>query len=314
MTRIIESKSHAEWLKNSSGKIGGSNSSTIAGCNKYGNIVKLYNEFLEGGIRDESNMNEAMLWGHAFESGVAELFCTKTGAKIINDSEREYQYISDDYDWLSYSPDREIMMPDGTIAFLECKTSVTDPELPQNNWQLKSWYCQNQHGMNVHKDIKKSFLACAVLGFERKFVIREWDADPEFQSRLFNLEYDFKACVDSHIPPMPRTKEEIDLLFPAHKEGVFAQADEQLYEVYKKLKFIKEKQSELAEQEIEYKSMLIAQIGDAEGLKFGDNLLCTYKKPKDRLILDEKSLMDKYPNACQKFMIRKPGSRTFLVK
>ena len=186
--------------------IGGSDVAKILGECPFGTARDLYYD--KKGIVDASD-EESNKWqkryGHDMEDYVAEMFSEVTGYPIfkvpIMFRSPEHPYMLADLDYFC-------ILPDGTIAVLEIKT--TSPDATGKWWDGKkpviplNYQYQGRHYMSVMK-LNKVFYACLHGNSEQYLIIREMDRDLEIESELIFLEGDFwHNNVLADVPPAYR--------------------------------------------------------------------------------------------------------------
>jgi putative phage-type endonuclease len=300
MTAIFTRPTAEEWQAARPHHVNASEMGTIAGVSKYGSIADLYNQKVNAIVKPVEN--EAMLWGHVFEDGVARMFEHKTGLEVIKSSDGDWQFIREEEPWMACSPDRTYWLEGATRnardwkskGLLECKTTTTDPEAEGNDWMLKSWYCQVQWQLMV-AEMEEAHLCCCVMGYERKTIIRHWPANKEFQARLYDLAKAFWfGNVQTQTPPAPRTEDDVRKLFPEHTPGKVAEATDEVNQAVLDLKMMKSLVKETEAKIAELQDKVAVAIGDAESLSYQGMPLATYKSQTSTR-LDSKRLKAEKP-------------------
>ena len=112
MTAIVVKPTQEEWQASRPDHINASEMGVITGASKYGSIVDLYNKKVNREV--EHVENDAMLWGHVFEDGVAQIFAHKTGLEVIQSSRGDWQFIREEEPWMACSPDRTYWLKDAS--------------------------------------------------------------------------------------------------------------------------------------------------------------------------------------------------------
>lgn len=309
-----------EWKNKRPYQIGASEVATIVGVSRYGSIVDLYER--KRNKVTETEENKAMLWGHAFEDGVARLFEKETGLKVRDDTRGDWQFVNEEQPWMSCSPDRLYWL-DGegdptdytSQGLLECKTTVVDPEEERNKWMLQSWYCQVQWQLMV-AEMDDAHLCCAVFGYDRKTITRHWRADPAFQGKLKEIVSRFWFDnVQKGVPPLPRKREDVDSLFPVEVKGKTVTADDGILSTYNDLKAVRDNLRMLTERETELRDRLILSMKDAEAIVDSEgSAICTYKASRVSRRFDTDAFKVANPELYEKYCKEVEGSRRFLLK
>ena len=113
----------SEWLEWRRKGIGGSDAAAILGISPFATARDLYYDKLKILPFEEGEDNwVAKKMGHLLEDLVAEIFAQKTGYRIF---QVKKMFHHPDYPWMLADVDFFAELPDGTIAILEIKTSVT---------------------------------------------------------------------------------------------------------------------------------------------------------------------------------------------
>lgn len=317
MSRTYVHPTKEEWQAKRPFQIGASEVATIAGVSKYGNIVEMWRKKVE---KDATPItNRAMEWGHFFEDGVANVFEARTGIEVNKFSVGDWQFVNNEKQWMTCSPDRTYWIETdkskrlpgewSQLGLLECKTTTTDPEAEGNEWLLQSWYCQVQWQLLV-AEMEDAHLCCCVFGHERKEVIRHWPANHEFQAKLLQIVTEFwEHNVQQNVAPTPRTKEEVELLFPRQSDGKVAEATEAVNSAWIELKSVNDNLKMLEERKKELTDTLATAFGDAETLEYMGQKLGTYKQNKSSLKFDTDTFKAEHEDLYNKYLVEKAGAR-----
>ena len=184
----IAFKTNEQWRHERAKSVGASAIGTILGYNRHSTAAQLA-EKMKAELRGEFDYTQtlAMMRGHAYEGGVAQIFERLTGYKIIQASSVEYLVRRTDTPFLHASPDRiywiDFAGPQhGPLAetnkgVLECKTtrhSVKPNAIPP------SWILQLQAQMGL-TGYHSGHLAWDVLSKTEGFGYAAFTFDP----RLF---------------------------------------------------------------------------------------------------------------------------------
>ena len=309
MTAIVVKPTQEEWQASRPDHINASEMGVITGASKYGSIVDLYNKKVNREV--EHVENDAMLWGHVFEDGVAQIFAHKTGLEVIQSSRGDWQFIRQEEPWMACSPDRTYWLPNATKnardwkskGLLECKTTTQDPEAEGNEWMLQSWYAQVQWQLLV-SEMEEAHLCCCVMGFNRKTIIRHWPANPEFQAKLYDICKDFWFNnVQAKAAPAPRTEEDVRMVFPESVSGKVVEADQSVYADVQELKALNANIKMLEERQQELRDRIAVAIGDADAITFDGAKLATYKG-QITTRFDSKRFKEEHPDEYEQYAVK----------
>lgn len=150
LSTVSQDEDEAEWLKNRSRGIGGSDIGTICGVNKYSTPRILY--FKKTGQYEDNeafefsdDAKERMSWGHKLEPIIADEFQERTGKRVvICPATLQHK----DYKWALANVDRIIVDDDGfPVGVLEVKTADKrmlkdweEGEIPISYIYQLNWY------------------------------------------------------------------------------------------------------------------------------------------------------------------------------
>ena len=316
--------SNEEWREERSHSIGASAIGTLVGANPFSTpmelAVKMRKE-LEGEFDYEQTL--AMMRGHAYEQGVADLFSWKTGKEIIQSSSREYLLRRDDAMFMHASPDRTYWidaagMKHGKNAaankgLLECKTTFRpiDPDNLPVSWQFQ---LQVQMGIG---GFKEGFIAWDVLtsrdGFGYKFF--QFDEDI-FNTAVELCRWFWDNTIIGGNDPDPVDAADIVRKFPNSIEGKTITADEDTKHLIADLKEMQSTAKELDGEIDELKKQLILKFTDEEAIIDGESgkPLVTYKTKAGAMRVDSKKLKADYPDIYTAVAKQGESTRTLLIK
>jgi predicted phage-related endonuclease len=166
-----------------------------------------------------------------------------------------------------------------------------------------------------------SYCDVAVLLSGLVFRIERVEADPVYQTQLFDKAVSFRELVQSKTPP-PLTGNDSDTLAEVKPQSnnTYAVADAQLDHI---ARLYIEAKAEAEAADAALKEMAIAikeAIADGEGVK-GQGWLATWKTNKSSVKVDWESIADvlrgvapeTYEASVSKFTTEKPGARVFRV-
>lgn len=253
--------------------------------------------------------NTAMRLGNILEDGVAQLFQEESGTLILEEARGNVLYVDEERDWLRASPDRLFAGQGGLKSVLECKTTtlpVDEDNIP------KYWFCQLQYQLGV-MGVEKGAIAWLQGG--RHFGYKFYDFNKDFFEWMAGEVSKFwLENVLGNIAPDAQTASDLAKRFPTHLEGVYNEASDQTYLDYLKLKELKEKASALSTEIETLEFVLKNDIQSAEGLRFGDKVLATWKAAKPSEKVDLKRLEAENKSLVARYKVTSEGARRFLIK
>jgi len=298
-----------EWFEIRKGGITATGITAINGTSPYKTAYRLWAE-LTGQV-GEQEVGPAAQRGQLLEQAVADYYTAETGKKL-----RKSNGIVrlKEHPWAMASLDRTIV--GDTTGLVEIKTSTS------SRWQLypvpPEYVDQVQWQMFI---TGAEYCDVAVLLSGLVFRIERVEADPVYQTQLFDKAVSFRELVQSKTPP-PLTGNDSDTLAEVKPQSnsTYAVADPQLDHI---ARLYIEAKAEAEAADAALKEMAIAikeAIGDGEGVK-GQGWLATWKTNKSSVKVDWESIADvlrgvapeTYQQAVQKFTAEKPGARVFRV-
>ena len=298
-----------EWFEMRKGGITATGITAINGTSPYKTAYRLWAE-LTGQVGEQA-AGAAAHRGQLLEQAVADYYTAETGKKL-----RKSNGIVrlKEHPWAMASLDRTIVGdPEGLV---EIKTSTS------SRWQLypvpPEYVDQVQWQMFV---TGAKYADVAVLLSGLIFRIERVEADPVYQTMLFDKAVAFRELVASGTPP-PLTGNDSDTLAEVKPQSsnTYAKADPQLDHI---ARLYIEAKAEAEAADAALKEMAIAikeAIGEGEGVK-GQGWLATWKTNKSSLKVDWESIADvlravapeTYEQSVKKFTAEKPGARVFRV-
>lgn len=298
-----------EWFEMRKGGITATGITAINGTSPYKTAYRLWAE-LTGQVGEQA-AGAAAQRGQLLEQAVADYYTAETGKKL-----RKSNGIVrlKEHPWAMASLDRTILGdPEGLV---EIKTSTS------SRWQLypvpPEYVDQVQWQMFV---TGAKYADVAVLLSGLIFRIERVEADPVYQTMLFDKAVAFRELVASGTPP-PLTGNDSDTLAEVKPQSsnTYAKADPQLDHI---ARLYIEAKAEAEAADAALKEMAIAikeAIGEGEGVK-GQGWLATWKTNKSSLKVDWESIADvlravapeTYEQSVKKFTAEKPGARVFRV-
>jgi putative phage-type endonuclease len=259
----------------------------------------------------EQEVGAAAQRGQLLEQAVADYYTAETGKKL-----RKSNGIVrlKEFPWAMASLDRTIV--GDTDGLVEIKTSTS------SRWQLypvpPEYVDQVQWQMFI---TGASYCDVAVLLSGLVFRIERVEADPVYQTQLFDKAVLFRELVQSKTPP-PLTGNDSDTLAEVKPQSsnTYAVADPQLDHIARL--YIEAKvEAEAADAALKEMAIAIKEaIADGEGVK-GQGWLATWKTNKSSVKVDWKSVAevfghvapDTYAEAVKRATTEQPGARVFRV-
>lgn len=332
-----QSLDEAAWLALRKRGIGGSDIGSVLGFNPYRGAVELFEE--KAGLREAPDLSEkqAVYWGHALESIVAEEFSRRTGFKI---QRVNYTLIRDDF--MVANIDRAVVNPaiaktvrpnkaianDGlaltTDTILEIKTAgarsanlwgdsqeaeiiagnvFSDHQIPDSYELQVQWY------MAV-TGARVCYVAVLIGG--QDFRCYRVDRDDALiatmieRARTFWFDHVLKK-----VPPQPTTGRDAEILAP-RDDGSSIEASNEIAAVYGDLRALKAQAADLKTAIAEKEDKLKAFMCDAAYLRLGDRVCATWKT-SSRTAFDQAAFKDADPDLFKKFT-RQQDVRRFVLK
>lgn len=284
---------HDKWLEYRKNSIGGSDSATIIGLNKFKSSYSLWAE-KKGYFDPTQKDSEIMRQGRDFEEYVAQRFCEATGKKVRKNN---FMYLHDNYNFISANVDREIV---GENAGLECKTTSVYNKTDFEKEIPEYYYCQCMHYMAV-MGYDKMYLAVLVLS--KGFYWFEIKRDEAEIKALLDTEIDWwnKYILGNEIPEIDGSDSTLNAVRNINKDVItgvkdISKLDTVLNEyeaVSKQKKFIEEKEKEL-------KNNIIAFMGSNE--LGNSNKFSIFYKTQKRTSVDTTTLKKELPDIYNKFL------------
>ena len=315
-------KSNEEWRQERCHSIGASSIGTLVGENPYQTPMELA-EKMKAELNGQFDYTQtlAMLRGHAYEQGVADLFAWTSGKELIKSSSSEFLLRRDDLPFMHCSPDRLYWIDSNANkvgdkgernkGVLECKTTrrPVDADEPPLAWQFQ---LQMQLGIGGYRE---GYLAWDVLSQADGFGYHRYEFNAEVFDLLTDICYDFWFdCVVGDKVPDPVAVRDVVKRWPTSVEGKTREVDAAAHSLWVHLKAkrdaIKEAQAEA--DELEDKLKLLFE--DDEALTFNGDILATYRSTAGRTAIDSKKLKEKYPQAYAECCKVGAVGRTFRLK
>lgn len=309
-----------DWLKERKKYLGGSDIAAILGQSKFATAVDVYLSKKSDSIEEKDN--PAIRWGHYLEDAVACAYADKTGFKV---EKHEGLIVHPDYPFIAGNIDRwAIDTANNKSHILECKTSGF---LRRNDWgkeeltdDIPSYYIMQVawYSMLVEAALKvrTEKVDIAVLIGGQDFRIYTYYKDKELEAILLKKGVEFwQNHIEKDIPPAPSIVSDLDKLYPNSIEKSVYATDE-IQNKVRELNTLKTQKKNI-EEEMELCEFAIKDfMKDSDILVNEQDLkpLVTWKKSKDRMVLNTEKLKEEMPQAYNSCLEQKTGSRVFLVK
>ena len=316
-------ENNQEWREQRAHSIGASAVGVLIGENPWTTPMELAQKMraeLNGDF--DYTQTLAMMRGHAYEQGVADLFSWQTGHQVIKSSSAEYLLRRDDIPFMHASPDRTYWIDENGMkhgknaefnkGILECKTTrrPIDPDnLPM------SWVFQLQVQMGI-SGYKQGFIAWDVLTEREGFGFRAFDFDEDvFMAAVAVCKEFWEKCIVKGEDPEPVNARDIISMYPKHITGKTVTVSQDTQKLIADIKEMKATEKELKAEIETMTDQLKAQFTDEEAMVDMDGkVLCTYKASAGRKSVDSKKLEAEYPEVYQSVLKVSEGSRTLLIK
>ena len=183
--------SRPDWLEYRRKGLGGSDAAAVLHISPFRTARDLYYDKLGIVTADNQANWVALEVGNLLEPLVARIFEKKTGLKIY---QRKCMFQHPHYPWMLADLDYLVVLPDGTTAILEIKTT-------NYNARDKWWYngeeivpvyyeTQGRHYMAV-MNLNRVYYCCLYGNNEDEAIIRRIDRDISYEMELIMLEQDF---------------------------------------------------------------------------------------------------------------------------
>lgn len=299
-----------QFLLQRQNSIGGSDVSAILGLNKYATPVQI---FLSKTESVQSIDNKYTKAGKKQEQIIAEYFAEENPDLTV--SEEKSIYYSDEYDYLSGSPDRLYTDKYGNKGILECKFiseyfgDVEDFEM------YVTHYYQVLHYLYV-TDIKQAVIAYLIKGYEYKQFDIKFDQETErfYRETVLPKLVGFWECnVLRNQAPQAIVYEDLSLKYKSVSESAKVTADTEILKYYQELRELKAMMKELDEKESILKAKIGDYIGEAEYLTdLNENVLVSFKMSNVESF-NSKAFKKEYPELAQSYITTKQ-QRRFLIK
>mgnify|MGYP004003167303 CR=1 FL=1 len=299
--------SHNEWLKER--KIGGSSVASILRCNPWATPLDAYNQLIDP-IGSQIETNSRMIAGNKLEAVVMEYWTETTGKKAIQDNKIR---IHPEHDFLRANMDGVILANEEEhTGVLEIKTTGSFTWKAWGGSIPEHYYCQLQHYLNV---TGYSWGEFAVLVDGHEFHNIRFERDQEFIDLMTDQLVRFwNDHILAETPPEPSNENDLKTLYPSHIPEKTIEAVNGMSEQIEQLILLKEEIKLLTDSKKEMELRIKKEMGDAEAVMSGENMLVTWKQGKPKQMFNRKSFGADHPDLLNKYTNEKPGNRVFLTK
>lgn len=316
-------KTNQEWRAERAHSIGASAVGILIGENPWTTPMELAQK-MRAELNGEFDYTQtlAMMRGHAYEQGVADLFSWQTNHQVIKSSSAEYLLRRDDIPFMHASPDRTYWIDENGMkhgknaemnkGILECKTTrrpINPDELPL------SWVFQLQVQMGI-SGYHKGAIAWDVLTNPDGFGYQFFDFDEDiFMAAVAVCKEFWENCIVKGEDPRPVNARDVISMYPKHITGKTVTVNQDTQKLIADLKEMKATEKELKAEIDEMSDRLKAQFTDEEAMVDIDgHVLVTYKASAGRKSVDNKKLEAEYPEVYKACLKYSEGSRTLLIK
>jgi putative phage-type endonuclease len=299
--------SHEDWLKER--KIGGSSVASILGINPWASPLDAYNQLIDP-IGTQIETNSRMIAGNKLEAVVMEYWTETTGKKAVQDNKIR---IHPEHDFLRANMDGVILADDeANTGVLEVKTTGYFTWKSWNGAIPEHYYCQLQHYLNV---TGYSWGEFAVLVDGHDFHNIRFERDQEFIDLVTaQLVRFWNNHVLTKTPPEPMNDNDLKTLYPSHIPDKTIEAVNGMSEQISQLVLVKDEIKILTDSKKEMELRIKKEMGDAEAIMQGEDMLVTWKQGKAKQMFNKKSFGVDHPDLLDKYTTEKAGNRTFLIK
>lgn len=317
--RLVSTKgmSREKWLSVRKQGIGSSDAAAAVGINPYQSPLELWMNKTgrDAGMPqpDADGMDSPLHWGNVLEPIIAEQYSKFTGRKVRRVN-AVLQHPDVDKHWMLANLDYAIV-GDDEVQILECKTAG---EFGARLWRdgVPAYVqCQVQHQMAVTG--KRAVDVCVLLCGNNLRVYRV-ERDDAVIAALTAIESEFWSLVEADVPPKTDGSESsgraLQSLYPRETgETVDFSDDEAVSSAFSRLLAIRLETDALKRQEASLKQTIQSHMGLASTAIFR-NGTASWKRSKDSVVLDSKTLLVRQPELLQQFPLVKQGVRRFTVQ
>ena len=298
-----------EWVEERKYYIGGSDAAAILGKSDFSTPLQVWLR-KQGHIPPVESTN-IMQFGNVFEPIIADYFTSLTGFKTrrVNES-----FEHKEYSFLRANIDRQILNAEGVngTGILELKTTTSHRMNALEDAIPLEWEYQVQFYLALTR-----YSYAYLLIYERdtckfhqpRLIHRDEDLIDQMQSQLIDW---WEIHMIGGKRPDPINGEDVLLLYPESTQGSVVEATPNTFSYYQELIKVRERINDLELEKEVIETFLKHEMEDAERLVLAGRDLITWKNQTSNR-LDTKSLKQRYPALCKKF-IKQTKTRRFVVK
>jgi putative phage-type endonuclease len=298
-----------KWVEDRKNYVGGSDVAAILGESSYTTPLQLY--MRKQNLIEPEVDNPVADFGNVFEPVMSEYFEDITGLKTRRVNK---PFIHEEHDFLRGNIDRQILNGKGVNGTGVCELKTTtshrlrslDGQFPIE-WEYQiQWYL----GLTGYSYGYLFIYERDTCQFYEPIILRK-DSEliEEMQNRVIAW---WKTHMIGGKRPDPINEEDLLILYPDSSDGKVVEASKGAQKLYRQLKQVREKKSELKEQETELKNLLKEELGEAERLVYGGRTLVSWKS-YSRQRLDSKKLQQEKPDVYADYQTES-SYRRFSVK
>lgn len=184
---------HDEWLSIRHKYIGGSDSGTVVGVNKFKSRYKLWLEKTDKSPEFDGNTITEV--GSYLEDFVAQQFTKQTGMQVRKSN---FTYVNDKYPWACANVDRLVVGDTDAILEIKVTGNYEYMDYIRKGEIVPTWLCQMMHYMTILEK-KRAYLA--VLLDCREVRVLQLDFDQGESNALMEAEREFWDMVQGDNPP-----------------------------------------------------------------------------------------------------------------
>lgn len=303
------------------GIIGGSSVGALLDLKGYGTEFEVYLDYIGKKPEPDEKIKWTFKRGHILEKANAEMFTALTGFDL---TEPQEAYYDPDHPYLILHPDREFIDPKtGDKYALECKMAsihafrhswgdsedqvsapLLDPSIivyrGDENSLIEQYYAQTQWYYAL-ADYKGVFLARLT---DNDIAIYFVEPDKQVQEALYYTAIEFHDKVESGWTPVPKNTHQAKTINPVCEKDSEITADDEVEDLMRKLRAIKDEQKELEAEEEIVKTDIMNFMKNKEVLVSSDGeRLATWKKVR-KSNFDSGRFKADYPNLYESYMVR----------
>lgn len=302
--------------------IGGSDIAALLGLSPYKTALQLWAEKVgHPGAAEPQGIH--LRYGQHLEPFVAREYEQVTG---LHTSEVGTSIFHPEHGFMFASIDRLVTKEPGAQAFvngrvtadrlLECKTSSV---FSRREWGVEgtdqvptAYLLQCAWYMAISGCTQADI---AVLLGNSDFRVYTVRRDPRLEALMLDQAQRFwYEHVLSCEPPQPQTTEDALLLFPKDEQGLKVEADEETLELLERYESASDEASQSSAEAEDLRAQLMARMGQAQEITWGEKVLATWRCSKPTRRLDVHALRSAHPEIAEQFTLTSPGARRFVVR